>query len=270
MRKLKITDRFKKFGVISAITLAIGITHINSYSVIATESTQLLILSETAQQTLQQVQQLETAIKQKEAQLMELISLPQATFNHYRNQYNQIVGDYKNLINRYKNGAKSIRNMTERLKNYDYNPRNLVKTLDDTMTMTNNIIKNNMEALDQYQRTLEKEAKEMTPEKQKQEVQSIKNVQQGTQVLTHKLINLNTALSRMTQILVQNDLEEKAQKQAEYYIKKQKQAQTAREQAAWGGSSTAMDNMRTQTNKKMKAPAVKQTGGFTQPIKRKK
>ena len=150
--------------------------------------------------------------------------------------------------------------MTERLKNYDYNPSNLVKTLDDTMTMTNNIIKNNMEALDQYQRTLEREAKEMTPEKQKQEVQSIKNVQQGTQVLTHKLINLNTALNRMTQMLVQNDLEEKAQKQA----------QTAREQAAWGGSSTAMDNMRTQTNKKMKAPATKQTGGFTQPIKRKK
>ena len=83
----------KKMASVSAVVLAMGLTQVNSYSVVATESTQLLILSETAQQTLQQVQQLETAIKQKEAQLMELISLPQATFNQYRNQYNRIVGD---------------------------------------------------------------------------------------------------------------------------------------------------------------------------------
>ena len=268
MRKMKFS--LKKMASVSAVVLAMGLTQVNSYSVVATESTQLLILSETAQQTLQQVQQLETAIKQKEAQLMELISLPQATFNQYRNQYNRIVGDYKNLINKYKSGAKSIRNMTDRMKNYDYNPRNLVKTLDDTMTMTNNIIRSNMEALDQYQKTLEKETKEMTPEKQTQEIKNIKNVQQGTQVLTSKLVSLNTALARMTNILVQNDLEEKAQKQAEYYIKKQKQAQTAREQAAWKGTEKGMTDMKNQTNKKLKAPEVKQKGGFTQPIKRKK
>lgn len=265
MRKRKISKNIRRHIFAAGIFItAIAGVHQNSYAVVATEATQLLILSETAQQTLQQVQQLETAIKQKEAQLMELISLPEATFNQYKSQYTRIVGDYKNLINKYKNGAKNIRNMTDRMKNYDYNPRNLVRTLDDTMTMTNNIIRNNMEALDQYQKTLEKEAKELTPEKQKQEVKSITNVQTGLQVLTHKFVSVNTALSRMTQMLVQNDLEDKAQKQAEYYIKKQRDHKVALEQAGWAGSVKGIEERQAKTNKKLKAPAVKKNAtGFT-------
>ena len=259
MGKIKLSNQAKKMLAITAITGAFALTSQNSYSVVASEATQLLILSETAQQTVQQVQQLETAIKQKEAQLMELVSLPQATFNEYRNKYNTILGQYKSLINRYKNSAKNIRNMTARMKNYNYNPTNLVKTLDDTMQMTNGVIQSNMEALNEYQRQLQKEAKEMSPQKQAQEVKNIKNVQQGVQTLTHKFVSLNTALSRMTQMIINNDLEDKAAKQAQYYIRRQQENQFARETAGFRAVAKGFDEAKTKVNKKLKSAPKSQS-----------
>ena len=65
-------------------------------------------------------------------------------------------------------------------------------------------------------------------------------------------------------MLVQNDLEDKAQKQAEYYIKKQRDHKVALEQAGWAGSVKGIEERQAKTNKKLKAPAVKKNvTGFT-------
>lgn len=240
---MKITKKLTNKMIASTLMLFSvgGVIRTNGYSAFASESTQLMILSETAKQTTQQLLQLETAIKQKEAQLMELVSLPERTFNQFKAQYDQIVGDYKNLINKYKSSARNIRNMTERMKNYDYNPQNLLRTLDDGMTMLNGVVQNNVKALEDYQKTLEKEAKALSPEQQRQEIKSITNTQTGLQRAVQRLVSIERGLARFTQIIVNNRLEDIAIQQSQELIRKQQRQQVAREQAGFSGTARGFD-----------------------------
>lgn len=256
---MKIRKRLKnKIAAGTFILLsAAGVIRTNGYSAFATESTQLLILSETAKQTTQQLLQLETAIKQKEAQLMELISLPERTFNQFKSQYDKIVGDYKNLINKYKGSARNIRNMTERMRNYDYNPQNLLRTLDDGMTMLNGVVQNNVKALEDYQRILEKEARTLSPEQQRQEIKSITNTQTGLQRAVQRLVSIERGLARFTQIIVNNRLEDIAIQQSQEIIRKQQRQQVAREQAGFNGMAQGFDEASSKTKAKTRTTPSK-------------
>lgn len=228
---------------VALILMLITVPNTVSFSAVATESTQLMILAETAQQKVQQLRQLETAILQKEAQLKELINLPNSVFNQFKSQYDRIVGDYKKLINQYKDTAKNIRSMTDRMKNYKFNPSGMLSAMDSTMQMTNKLIQSNIKTLTDYQKTLEVESKQMSAEEQDKEVRNITNVNTGLQTVTKRLASLNTGIGRMTQLIVNQDLEKKAIQQAQKIEEAHLRQQRVREQSAFKGAGDTFNEM---------------------------
>lgn len=228
--------------------LSMFVIPINLNAAVATETTQLAVLAETAKQTETQLQQLTTQIKQYETQLMELISLPQATFDYFKETYDETLAGYKNAINQYKQQAKSIRNMTDRMKNYDYNPTNLVKTLDDTMLIADKIIRDNMKDLDEYQKILEKEAKDA--ENAKKDIKQITNVNQGLQLVNGSIGQITQQLARYNQKLAQQDLSTLAIKQAEKIAQKQITQAKGRLSSGFSGFVNSQQRVRARTQVK--------------------